>query len=59
VAWNDWRALEKGQAAPSGGSGHVASPGARYLQYRATLTGNLSRLRGVTTSYLPQNQRRG
>ena len=40
-----------------GGSGHVASPGARYLQYRASLSGAASRLVDVTTAYLPQNQR--
>jgi len=66
--WNRWMPLEQIQGSSSGaggggggggggGSGHVASPGARYLQYRATLSGAASRLLDVTTAYLPQNQR--
>ncbi len=60
--WTPWQTLEKAEAGkipaePSAGGGHVASPSARYLQYRASLRGPTSRLRGVTTSYLPQNQR--
>jgi hypothetical protein len=35
----------------------VASPPARYFQYQATLAPRKGRLRGVTTYYLPQNQR--
>ncbi len=57
VAWNAWKALDNPQPGPPGGAGHVASPAARYLQYRATLPTAGSRLRGVTTNYLPQNQR--
>jgi hypothetical protein len=57
VAWNDWKALETILPGASGGAGHVASSSARYLQYRATLPGSASRLRGVTTNFLPQNQR--
>ncbi|MES1205186.1 MAG: hypothetical protein ABUS79_04540 [Pseudomonadota bacterium] len=57
AGWNAWKALDKAQAAATGGVGHVASPGARYLQYRATLPAVASRLRAVTTNYLPQNQR--
>ena len=60
--WSGWKALDKietGKLPPeaNGGAGHVASPNARYLQYRATLTDATSRLRAVTTNYLPQNQR--
>jgi hypothetical protein len=60
--WTSWQALEKAPAGKipaelGGGEGHVASPGARYLQYRVSLRGPASHLRSVTTSYLPQNQR--
>jgi hypothetical protein len=57
AGWAMWRSLDRNQIEPPGGAGHVASPGARYLQYRATLPAAASRLRGVTTNYLPQNQR--
>jgi len=56
--WNGWKALgakAKG-GEPGGGAAAVESPGARYVQYRATL-GASGRLRGVTLYYLPQNQR--
>jgi outer membrane protein assembly factor BamB len=71
-AWSPWKALEgktveaptgarpsPGAAAPevTGGSGTIASPAARYVQYRATIAGSKGRLRGVTVYYLPQNQR--
>jgi hypothetical protein len=55
--WNGWKALDRNQTAASGGAGHIQSPGARYVQYRATLGGAQSRLRGVTVNYLPHNQR--
>lgn len=55
--WTPWKALERNQTAASGGAGHVQSPGARYVQYRATLASPQSRLRGVTLNYLPHNQR--
>ncbi|MBC8131626.1 MAG: hypothetical protein H7X95_01490 [Deltaproteobacteria bacterium] len=57
AGWNDWKAVQKVQTNSEGGVGHVASPGARYLQYRAALSSATSRVRGVTTSYVPQNQR--
>ncbi|HEX4508711.1 MAG TPA: hypothetical protein VH328_01470, partial [Burkholderiaceae bacterium] len=64
TGWNGWKALAaktvggaKGaNREAGGGAGIVESPGARYLQYRATL-GAAARLRGVTVYYLPQNQR--
>jgi outer membrane protein assembly factor BamB len=56
-SWNDWRRLDRPQLAAAGGTGRIASPAARYIQYRATLEGAESRLRAVTTHYLPQNQR--
>jgi hypothetical protein len=55
--WAPWKVLDRNQSEPPGGAGAVASPGARYLQYRASFPTAASRLRGVTTSYLPQNQR--
>ncbi|MEP6654392.1 MAG: hypothetical protein ABJA82_13610 [Myxococcales bacterium] len=55
--WSDWKPLDKVLTTATGGAGHVASPGARYLQYRAILSAAGSRIRGVTTSYVPQNQR--
>ena len=55
--WNAWKALDRLQTAAAGGAGHVQSPGARYLQYRATLPSPASRLRGVTINFLPHNQR--
>lgn len=57
AGWNAWKPLDKSQADAQGGTGHVISPNARYLQYRATLAAAGSRLRGVTANYLPQNQR--
>jgi hypothetical protein len=72
AGWNPWKALAakaegtgtgaSRSSAPltreaGGGAGAVASPDARYLQYRATLGSASGRLRGVTTYYLPQNQR--
>jgi hypothetical protein len=57
AGWSAWKVLAGIRPSPSGGAGHVGSPSARYVQYRATLAGVTSRLRGVTTYYLPQNQR--
>jgi outer membrane protein assembly factor BamB len=63
AGWNGWKALagkpaEKAAAREAGGgAGAIESPGARYLQYRATLGAPAARLRGVTVYYLPQNQR--
>ncbi len=48
--WSDWSpALNDASGAP------VASPNARYLQFKADLTGAKAHLDGVTTAYLPQN----
>src|SRR6185369_3569137 len=43
--WSDWTALNQGRA---------ASPPARFLQYRATLTGS-AELSGVGIAYLMKN----
>ncbi len=48
--WSDWSA---GIKAADGGT--IASPRARYLQWRATLKGANTKLREVTVSYLPRN----
>ena len=38
-------------------AGEIRSPGARYLQYRATLPGRESVLKDISIYYLPYNQR--
>lgn len=48
--WSEW---STGIKATDGGA--VASPRARYLQWRATLKGTNTRLREVQVSYLPRN----
>jgi len=51
--WSDWGAIQ-GEA----GMGLVASPNARYIQWRATLTRDGEKapvIEGVTVAYLPQN----
>jgi hypothetical protein len=62
AGWSAWKSLQIKPAESSGretagGAGSVASPSARYVQYQATLSSRKGRLRGVTTYYLPQNQR--
>jgi hypothetical protein len=48
--WSDWSAGIK-----TAEGGVIASPRARYLQWRATLKGANTKLREVTVSYLPRN----
>lgn len=48
--WSDWSAGIK-----TNEGGAVASPRARYLQWRATLKGANTKLREVMVSYLPRN----
>ena len=48
--WSDWSAGIK-----TADGGAIASPRARYLQWRATLKGANTKLREVTVSYLPRN----
>lgn len=55
--WTEWKPLDRPQPSGAGGSGKIASPAARYLQYRAVLGNPDSRLRSVIAHYLPQNQR--
>lgn len=56
--WSGWQKLAGVTRAGGDASvGKVASPAGRYLQYRVTLGGAGSVLRGVTVYYLPQNQR--
>ena len=63
--WSPWKALGAKAAEPTeatarkaaGASGTIASPPARYLQYRATLGAGKARLHAVAAYYLPQNQR--
>jgi hypothetical protein len=55
--WSAFQKLQGPRASTDGGAGQIASPPARYIQYRATLDGAGARLGEVTTAFLPQNQR--
>jgi len=62
AGWNSWKSLAARTSTEAmheagGGAGAITSPDARYVQYRATLGSGGARLRGVTTYFLPQNQR--
>ena len=57
VTWTGFAPLEKPHPTAEGGVGQVASPPARYVQYRATFGAPEGRLAAVTLAYLPQNQR--
>src|SRR6185436_3978406 len=57
VTWTGFAPLEKPRPTAEGGVGQVASPPARYVQYRATFGAPEGRLAAVTLAYLPQNQR--
>lgn len=43
--WSNWAPF----------TGRIASPGARFLQYRATVTGDASAITGTEIAYLPRN----
>ena len=43
--WSNWAPF----------TGRIASPGARFLQYRATLTGDAAAITGTEIAYLPRN----
>jgi outer membrane protein assembly factor BamB len=57
ATWSGYTALEKPRPTGDGGVGQVASPPARYVQYRVTFPAADARLGAVTLAYLPQNQR--
>jgi outer membrane protein assembly factor BamB len=57
ATWTAFASLEKPHPTAEGGVGQVASPPARYIQYRATFGAPEGRLAAVTLAYLPQNQR--
>jgi outer membrane protein assembly factor BamB len=57
ATWSGYAALEKTRSTGDGGVGQVASPPARYVQYRVTFPAADARLGAVTLAYLPQNQR--
>ena len=57
VTWAPFAGLDHGHATADGGAGGVASPPARYVQYRVTFGESDGRLGQVTLAYLPQNQR--
>jgi hypothetical protein len=50
TTWSEWSAVRL-----EGDSGLVASPPARYLQWRLTLTGASARVQSVGISYIPRN----
>jgi hypothetical protein len=57
VGWSEWAPL--GALGKLGGgveSGKIASPGGRYLQFRAALGDDDARVRRVVAYYVPQNQ---
>jgi hypothetical protein len=56
-AWSAFQKLQDARTSVEGGAGQVASPAARYVQYRVTLAGDGARLGELTLAYLPQNQR--
>jgi hypothetical protein len=56
-AWSAFQRLADVRASGDGGAGQVASPAARYVQYRVTLASEGARLTDLTLAYLPQNQR--
>lgn len=50
ASWSDWSA-----ALTDSGGAAVTSPNARYLQYRASLTGAAAHLDSISAAYLPHN----
>jgi sugar lactone lactonase YvrE len=57
ATWSGFTPLERPRSTAEGGVGQVASPPARYVQYRVTFDAPEARLGSVTLAYLPQNQR--
>src|SRR5665213_264976 len=55
--WSAFAGLDRPRATSDGGVGLVASPAARYVQYRVTFGAPDARLDAVTLAYLAQNQR--
>jgi hypothetical protein len=55
--WSGFQKLEDVRGSFDGGAGQVASPAARYVQYRVTLAGADARLGELSLAYLPMNQR--
>src|SRR6185312_11966623 len=57
VTWSSFGGLDHGHATSDGGAGGVASPSARYVQYRVTFGAADAKLGQVSLAYLPQNLR--
>jgi hypothetical protein len=55
--WSAFQHLADARPTAQGGVGQLASPPARYVQYRVTLGRGDSRLGEVSLYYVPQNQR--
>ncbi|HEY0707003.1 MAG TPA: hypothetical protein VGG33_09405 [Polyangia bacterium] len=56
-SWNGWKRVDKPKHDGWEGEARIASPPARYLQYRVGLGGATAALKEVALAYLPQNQR--
>jgi len=56
-AWSPFRRVETPKQHQSESAARIASPGARYLQYRATLPSPQSIVQDVSIYFLPHNQR--
>jgi hypothetical protein len=56
-SWTEWKKLAGPVYDGWDGEGQIASPPARYLQYRATFASAGAVLKEVTLAYLPQNLR--
>jgi sugar lactone lactonase YvrE len=55
--WSSFQKLQETRGSFDGGAGQIASPAARYVQYRVTLAGADARLGELSLAYLPMNQR--
>jgi hypothetical protein len=55
--WSGFQKLQDVRGSFDGGAGQVASPPARYVQYRVTLAGGDAHLAELSLAYLPMNQR--
>jgi outer membrane protein assembly factor BamB len=55
--WSPFRRVEAAQQHQGESAARIASPGARYLQYRAVLPNRQSVLQDISIYFLPHNQR--
>jgi outer membrane protein assembly factor BamB len=57
TSWSPFRRVEAAKQQQAESAARIASPGARYLQYRVALPGHASVLQDISIYYLPNNQR--